>query len=79
MAVTGTVDQVTVAKALRYYVRTHFENVGGDFAKVAREIHQGEAPPRNVYGEVTAEEAAKLNEEEIPHVVLPAIPPEFEN
>jgi len=79
LLVAGPIDQVTIMKALRHYVKSHFENVNKNFATLAREMHTGEIPPRNIYGEVTREEAARLAEEEIPHLILPDLPPEFEN
>ena len=47
------------------------ENVGRDFAKVARQIHDGEAPNRSIIGEATAQETIDLIEDEIPITPLP--------
>jgi hypothetical protein len=76
---TGEIDGAMVLKALKYYVKTHFENVGKDFAATALKMKEGEIPMKNICGEATAEEREKLTEEDIPHLVLPDLPPEFEN
>ncbi|HSA58626.1 MAG TPA: DUF1178 family protein [bacterium] len=76
---TGEIDGITVLKALRHYVKTHFENVGKDFASLARKMRDGEIPQKNIYGEATPEEIEELADEEIPHIVLRDLPPEFKN
>lgn len=76
---TGEIDGTMVLKALKYYVKTHFENVGKDFTDTALKMKAGEMPVKNICGEATPEEREKLTEEEIPHLVLPDLPPEFEN
>lgn len=79
LALAGAIDQVTLLKTLRHYVTTHFENVGSRFAEVARQMHQGEVPQKNICGQLSGEDQKKLMDEEIPHFILPEIPPEFEN
>ncbi len=79
LAATSPIDTVTFLKTLKHYVTSHFENVGNRFAQTLREMHRGEISPKNIYGVVSPEEQEKLIEEEVPHFVLPEIPPEFEN
>ena len=47
------------------------ENVGRNFAKIAREIHEGDAPERSIIGEATPKETLELIEDEIPVTPLP--------
>jgi hypothetical protein len=79
MVATGEIEGITVLKALKHYVKTHFENVGKDFASLARKMREGEIPQKNIYGVATPEEKEQLTDDEIPHIVLPDLPPEFEN
>jgi hypothetical protein len=58
-------------KALNKYVRENFENVGRDFADIARAIHYGIEKERNIYGESTLEEIEELRKEDIN--ILPLI------
>jgi hypothetical protein len=53
------------------------EDVGRQFAEIARRIHYKEEGSRNIRGQVTAEEAEELREEGVPAVTIPAgiIPP----
>ncbi len=73
------IDSVTMLKMVRHYVQNHFENVGTEFAKQAREMYRGEISVKNIYGKVTPEEKEQLTEEEIPCAVLPELPPEYNN
>jgi hypothetical protein len=73
------IDPVVLIKALDQYVKSNFENVGNKFYDEAIKMHRGEAPARNVYGEVTLEERSKLEEEEIDYIALPKLSPKFEN
>ena len=56
---------------VHHYVKQNFEDVGPRFAEEARQIHQGKAEERPIYGTATATEAAELADEGVPHVVLP--------
>ena len=60
------------------YVKENFENVGKDFADVARAIYYGVEEERNVYGESTVDEMKELNEEGIDVIPIPSIE-KFEN
>ena len=59
---------------LRDHVETNSDYVGGDFAKEARMMHEGNAPERSIYGEAKLEDAKKLVEDGIPALPLPFIP-----
>lgn len=48
--------------------------VGGDFAVTARALHDGDLPPRSIYGEATPAEARALAEDGIAVMPLPFTP-----
>ena len=58
-------------KELKAYVERNSDYVGKDFATEAREMHEGAAPERSIYGEAKAEDAKKLIEDGIPVTPLP--------
>jgi hypothetical protein len=50
------------------------EYVGVNFAREARDMHEGIAPERAIYGEAKPEEAKKLIEDGVPVTPLPFVP-----
>ncbi len=58
--------------ALRDLILAGTEDVGREFAEIARRIHYKEESARNIRGQVTAEEAEELREEGVPAVTIPA-------
>lgn len=58
-------------RELRRQVEANADNVGRDFAREARAIHNGEAPQRAIYGEARGDEAKALIEDGIPVRPLP--------
>ena len=79
MAASGKIDAVTFIKAVRHYVTQNFEDVGDRFPQLIREMHGGKREERNIYGRITPEQQEELAENDIPHILLPDLPPEFEN
>lgn len=67
-----TIEQALAA--LRKHVESTADYVGGDFAREARAIHDGDAPDRAIYGEARPEEARRLIEEGVPIAPLPFVP-----
>ncbi len=70
-------DEDTKAQAIakmRAEVETKATYVGGDFARLAREIHEGTAPDAAIYGEASAVEARALVEDGVPVLPLPFKP-----
>ena len=71
-------DQAAVAARrevitkLRDLILANTEDVGRQFAEVARRIHYKEEDSRNIRGHVTAEEAEELREEGVETLTLPA-------
>lgn len=73
--------QQAVAEALhrlRRHVETTHDYVGDGFADEARDIHQGMAPDRPIYGEATPDEVRGLVEDGVPVAALPVFKPETE-
>ena len=58
-------------RELRAAVEKNADNVGREFAREARAIHNGEAPERAIYGEAKPDEARDLIEDGIPVAPLP--------
>jgi hypothetical protein len=61
-----------VLARVRELILANTENVGRQFAEVARRIHYKEEESRNIRGQVTAEEAEELREEGVETLTLPA-------
>lgn len=57
---------------LRDHVEENFEDVGEDFAKEARKIHDGEADERGIYGSASDDDAKALDDDGIEYFRLPA-------
>ena len=58
-------------RELREKVEANSENVGTNFAKEARAMHDGTAPERSIFGEAKIEDAKALIEDGVPVVPLP--------
>ena len=64
-------DAEKILKEFKEKIEKNSENVGRNFAKIAREIHEGDAPERSIIGEATPKETLELIEDEIPVTPLP--------
>jgi len=60
--------------ALRDKVEANSDYVGKGFAREARDMHDGVAPERPIYGEANLQDAKKLVDDGIPVVPLPFMP-----
>ena len=60
--------------ALRKHVEENCDYVGDKFAEEARRIHFGEADPRGIHGEATAEEARSLADDGVEFMPIPVFP-----
>ena len=60
--------------AMREKVEATSDYVGKSFVKEARDMHDGIAPERPIYGEASLQEAKKLVDDGIPIVPLPFMP-----
>ncbi len=59
---------------VRRHVESTFEYVGDSFAREARDIHEGKAEERSIYGEATPQEARALREDGVAVSPLPPAP-----
>ena len=59
---------------LRQHVEANCDYVGEGFPEEARRIHYGEIERREIYGEASADEARKLNDEGIEVYGIPWLP-----
>ena len=59
------------AGKVREHVEKNFEHVGDRFAREARDIHEGAAPDRGIYGEASPREVRELAEDGIKVAPLP--------
>jgi hypothetical protein len=60
---------------MRAHVEENFDYVGARFAAEARQIHQGEAEARGIYGEASREEVKALVDDGVPVAPLPPAAP----
>jgi hypothetical protein len=63
-------------KSLRDHVKQNADHVGGQFPKLAREMHYGEIEKRSIYGDAKPEEVRSLLEEGVEVQPLPILPEE---
>jgi len=59
---------------VREHVEDNFDYVGDAFAREARDIHEGRAEHRDIYGEATPSEVRALREDGVPVAPLPPKP-----
>ncbi|MDF1670124.1 MAG: DUF1178 family protein [Roseovarius sp.] len=72
---TGSDNPAEKALAeLRKKIEDNSEYVGMNFAREARDIHDGTSPERAIFGEAKPEEARKLIEDGVPVTPLPFTP-----
>lgn len=60
--------------ALRRKIEENSDYVGMNFAREARDMHDGLTAERSIYGEAKPEEARKLIEDGVPVAPLPFVP-----
>ncbi|MEO3415672.1 DUF1178 family protein [Roseovarius sp. CAU 1744] len=72
-AETPSIQEQALA-ALRKQIEQNSEYVGMNFAREARDIKDGIAPERSIYGEARPDEAKKLIEDGVPVTPLPFVP-----
>lgn len=63
------------AGKVRQHVEANFDYVGDRFAREARDIHEGAAPDRGIYGQATPREVKALVEDGVPVAPLPGVSP----
>ena len=70
----GTSPAEQALAEMRKAVEENSEYVGMNFAQEARDIHNGDAPERAIYGEAKPKEAKELIEDGVPVTPLPFLP-----
>ena len=60
-----------MAGKVRAHIRQNFDYVGEDFAREARDMHEGRKEARLIYGESSAEETRQLIEDGVEVTPLP--------
>jgi len=66
-----------LARQLRSEIEKNSADVGAEFPKLARAIHDGEAPERSIRGQASIEEARALLDDGIAILPVPTLPDEF--
>ena len=56
---------------IKTHIEKNSEDVGSNFAVLAREMHDGDTPERNIHGKASLSEAKSLSEDGVPIVPLP--------
>ena len=56
---------------LRAHIKNNSEDVGSNFAVIAREMHEGETPERNIHGKTSLTEAKALHDDGVPIIPIP--------
>ncbi len=64
----------TLMRQLRDHIVANSDDVGDNFADLARKMHDGEIEHRPIRGEATAEEVKALHEDEVEVFPLPVLP-----
>ena len=62
------------AGRVRKHVEENFDYVGDEFAKEARDIHEGRSEERGIYGEASPAEVRELVEDGVRIAPLPPAP-----
>ena len=70
---SGAVPDAMIAllQKMRQTVETHCDDVGDHFAQEALDMHRGTREARGIYGSMTAEEQAELDEEGVEVHAIP--------
>tara|TARA_B100000131_G_C18112665_1_gene610184 strand:+ start:1914 stop:2390 length:477 start_codon:yes stop_codon:yes gene_type:complete len=65
-------EQLKIAlRSMRKYIEKNCENVGDNFAKEARDMHNGMSKERGIYGRTSSKEAEELIDEGIEISTIP--------
>ena len=64
-------DAARMVRQMALFIRSHFEDVGSDFAKEALKIHYGVSAPRNIRGSSTPQEEETLRQEGVTFLKIP--------
>ena len=63
-------SESAIAK-LQAHIKNNSEDVGDDFAVIARQMFDGETPERSIHGKTSLSEAKSLSEDGVPIIPIP--------
>ena len=64
-------DSQNAISELKNHIKNNSEDVGNNFALIARKMHDGEPPERNIHGKTSLSEARSLSEDGVPIIPIP--------
>ena len=64
-------DSESAIAKLKAHIKNNSEDVGNDFAVVARQMFEGETPERSIHGKTSLSEAKSLSEDGVPIIPIP--------
>ena len=64
-------DSERAFNELKSHIKRNSEDVGNNFAVIARKMHEGKTPERNIHGKTSLSEAKSLTEDGIPIIPIP--------
>ena len=64
-------DSQNAISELKNHIKNNSEDVGNNFALIARKMHDGETPERNIHGKTSLSEARSLSEDGVPIIPIP--------
>ncbi len=67
----ATESSETAIAKLKAHIKNNSEDVGNDFAMVARQMFDGETPERSIHGKTSLSEAKSLSEDGVPIIPIP--------
>ena len=56
---------------LKTHIKNNSEDVGNNFAVIARQMHEGETPERSIHGKTSLSEAKSLSEDGVRIIPIP--------
>ena len=64
-------DSEKAINELKNHIKRNSEDVGNNFAVIARKMHEGKTPERSIHGKTSIDEAKSLTEDGVPIIPIP--------
>ena len=64
-------DSEKAITQLKAHIKNNSEDVGNNFAVIARKMHEGKTPERSIHGKTSLNEAKSLTEDGVPIIPIP--------
>ena len=64
-------DSEKAINELKAHIKRNSEDVGNNFAVIARKMHEGKTPERSIHGKTSLSEAKALTEDGVPIIPIP--------